>query len=209
MITLSEKRAGGATLKMFALQRGGPMMYKHRAIRFVLLAVVSVVLLTSGCGPKLPEMETYTGEEMGFSIGHPVDWFVESSAMGVVFASNEEMLSRDADGAGLAVFVVPAAQLEGGLETTEVTDEALSDEWGSVVGGMGIPVGEPESLTVGGEEALRGTIDDTEEGIVGWLAMTRSSGNLYMFLALARPTDLWGDNEPVLGAMLDSVEFTP
>ena len=60
---------------------------------------------------------------------------------------------------------------------------------------------------MGGEDALLGAIDDVEEDICGWFAITVSNDYMYAFLAFVSPSDACGDYVTIFGTMLDSVEF--
>ena len=70
-----------------------------------------------------------------------------------------------------------------------------------------VQISAPEPTTVGGEDALIGVLEASEQDIYGWLALVVHNGRGYIFLALVSPQDRWDENEDAFNLMLDSVEF--
>jgi hypothetical protein len=158
--------------------------------------------LTSMPSPTAPELlgETYTGEEMGFSVGYPDDWGAEPDAGQVIIATSRGFEPAVDEGAAFAAFADPSQDLDAG---------SLEDLWGMTADVFEADVGEPEPFVVGGEEALRGTFENTEDGFHGWLIAAFSNDYGYFFVAVVNPVDTWGEYEDTFSAMLDSVEFFP
>jgi hypothetical protein len=71
-----------------------------------------------------------------------------------------------------------------------------------------VKIGQPTATTVGGEEALLGSVDASQQDIYGWLALVIHDGDGYMFIALVSPQDSWAENKGAFDLMLSSVEFS-
>jgi serine/threonine-protein kinase len=151
----------------------------------------------------IPEpWETYTSSFLDLSLEYPTEWEHEESVDGITFSDEEYGRTRGNSGAALLV-------VGGPLDDPDATVQAW---WNEAVDNItqsmpNVQIGTPTSTTVGGEDALIGVVEATEEDIHGWLALVTHGGDGYIFLALVSPQDSWGGNEDTFSFMLGSVEF--
>ena len=66
----------------------------------------------------------------------------------------------------------------------------------------------PESVTIGGEPALRGLFWDSGDNSHGWFILARHNGNRVVIVAQAIPFDNWPNYESIFRAMLVTFRFT-
>ncbi len=153
----------------------------------------------------LPEMSAYTNEQVGLSMDYPADWYMQEdegdSTTSAIFSTEKDFEPGQVDGAG---FGVVAVALEGAI--TDV--EELWDLFAGEASGEGTQIGAPESTSVGGQDAVRGSYESVEDDYYGWLTMVIANDYGYVFLAVVSPTDDWADYEPTFNTLLDSVEFS-
>jgi len=153
----------------------------------------------------LPEMTSFTSAQIGLSIRYPDDWYMEEerdSTSSVIFATEEDFEPDETEGAALGIVIVPllgVAELSGVEELWEAfASEATDDE---------TVIGEPESIVVGGQDAVRGSYGSTEDDYDGWLTMVIVDDYGYALLAVVSPAEDWEDYAPTFSEMLDSIEF--
>jgi hypothetical protein len=70
-----------------------------------------------------------------------------------------------------------------------------------------VQIGEPSATVIGGEGALIGAIEASQEDIYGFMALVIHEEKGYIFLALVSPQDDWAGSEDAFILMLSSVEF--
>jgi hypothetical protein len=154
----------------------------------------------------LPELTSFTNAQMGLSISYPADWYMEEeegvSTSSVIFATEEDFEPDETDGAALGIVTVPLAGAD--LSGVEELWEAFAAE--ATDGETAI--GEPESLTIGGEDAVRGSYGSEEDDYDGWLTMVIAEDYGYAFLAVVSPAEDLEDYITTFDAMMDSVEFS-
>jgi predicted Ser/Thr protein kinase len=148
----------------------------------------------------IPRRQTYTSDELGFSIDYPGGWIyldeLGDVEIDVAFVSQEFVPSEGTEGAILAVMV-----------DSRVSATSLRDWWVEIEAEYpGSSFDEPKLTTVGGEDALYATV--REAGARGSLTIVVANDYGYQFLALGLG-GLWADYEDTFVAMLDSVEFFP
>jgi hypothetical protein len=140
-----------------------------------------------------PLPETYTSDTAGFQISFPKGWDrIDQEEGGTVVLI---LLPDDAD----AIFAISAQPLDD-------PGTPVDDWWADPPSGFNPPTGRPESLTIGGYDALRADVDDAE--LVGWFAVAIANDYSYVFIAASEPR-AWDDYEVIYDMMLDSVQFFP
>jgi hypothetical protein len=149
---------------------------------------------------------TYMGDTTGISMSRPVGWALrpeeDSGTFGATFSTVEGFdVESKRDGASLTVVGLPLARY--GL--TDDVDEL----WNALAKSMssGADVGKTESRDIGGANGLIAITKGTTSDFRGLLAMAIANDTALIFAAFASPSSTWGDYEPILMAMLDSVQF--
>ncbi len=115
--------------------------------------------------------ESYSSEEFGISLAYPADWAIEEFFF-ISLASSEALLTEGpegkTEGAVMLVFSAPVTEYTSAdpLDiVNEAVEELLADEPDAVLG-------EPEALTINGQEAARASISapaDDGTPLQGWL----------------------------------------
>lgn len=172
------------------------------------IIVLAVLLLAIFLVVQLPIFEPalpmYVDEEKGFGLDHPEGWVVDSSTPFVTFITRDP-LSNDPEEevVGLAVYPIPSERITEamGRSAEDVTLQELWDE-------AAPPTAENvQPFSVGGEEGLRGRLEDPVDDVRSWVVLTQHGDTTYMIIAIARPASLWQEYEPQLTDMLESFQF--
>jgi len=149
-----------------------------------------------------PELlaDTFTSENLGVSVGYPDGWTADEELGQVVLATSKDYDPTEKEGAAFAFFADPAEEFDA---TT------LEDLWDDMAGTLEADIGDVEPLEFGGVDGLRGTFEDEEEDLYGWMAVAFANDYGYIFIAVTNPSESWGDYEDIFDAMAASVEFFP
>ena len=152
--------------------------------------------------PTEEPWNTYSSTFWDLTLYYPKDWDYEETSSGVTF--QDEDYTKSGGNIGAALLVVG-----GPLDNPNMTVGTWWQEaTNNITSGMPmVQISAPEPTTVGGEDALIGVLEASEQDIYGWLALVVHNGRGYIFLALVSPQDRWDENEDAFNLMLDSVEF--
>jgi hypothetical protein len=155
----------------------------------------------------LPDKDTYTTDIGGYSIDYPGAWLVDDApstggSLLAVIMTKEFFKSNGEEGAALLILSVP-----------QTDPETTVDEWWenfeSDMSSPSVSLGKPESIEIGGEDAIRAPFQDKVNEAQGWIAITIANEYEYAFIARVIPDTDWEEYELTLQAVLDSIEFFP
>lgn len=148
---------------------------------------------------------TYTSRDLGLRVWHPEDWIIEEGRDQVIFATSRSLVDTGdlQTGAGFLV----GGSSRGGADLVDWFEEELQafafDEGG--------PSSDMAVRTIAGQDGLIIDLDGLPSGsdtpVTGFAAAVGYDGWGYLFLGVTAD-DEWQEYGPILGEMLDSVEFT-
>jgi hypothetical protein len=152
---------------------------------------------------------SYESAELGLSLSYPQDWLVKEDPLSraVVFAEREKDLQVDVFPTGTSVVAGRLERTELGAATArEVLESASRDLLHALTA---LEVGPIQPRVIGEEEgawmAIGGRVATTS--VRGCIAAAVVGDYAYMIVGVA-PANEWQGQEPILRAILDSVQFS-
>lgn len=143
----------------------------------------------------IADRQTFTG--MGVSVAYPGTWLVKDKAPLIAISSPD-----------LAPSGRPAAEMMIGVSPAN-PDDSLQTRWNAFAAQFpNVSLAAPSTVTLGGEEALRGLFSDPSDGSHGWVTISRHGGLTWLIITQAIPSDTWSHYEATFRAMLRTFRFT-
>jgi hypothetical protein len=144
----------------------------------------------------IADRQTFTG--MGVSVAYPGAWQVNARPPLIAISSPDLASSGRQTGAEIMIGVSPANP-----------DDTLQVRWDAFAAKFpNVTLAAPDTVTLGGEEALRGLFSDPSDGSHGWVTISRHAGLTWLIITQAIPNDNWANYEATFRAMLRTFYFT-
>jgi len=142
--------------------------------------------------------KTHSSAVNGFSIAYPADWQASEQNLIVEFGTAELIATQRAQGAALVITTAPQQDAI-----------SLQEIWNSVKQGIGqnSPT-EPITTTLGGEEALRSEISNTDHGLRGTMYITRRGLTYFLVVAYTLKQSDPAQYDATFKDMIASFRFT-
>src|SRR4030042_1319954 len=135
--------------------------------------------------PPAPPTQAYIGKSLGVQLSYPADWLLAETDDGLIIGTSAEVIAGGElrEGAGLVLHVEPLPNAE-----WENLDELAQDR-ASVFSSEEMEIGQPEPLTIDGEEASVVTLEGQpplgETSLRGMIAVVIWERWLYSFVAVS------------------------
>ncbi|HJX36966.1 MAG TPA: hypothetical protein VJ714_00070, partial [Anaerolineae bacterium] len=156
--------------------------------------------------PTAPPTQAYIGKSLGVQLSYPADWLLAETDDGLIIGTSAEVIAGGElrEGAGLVLHVEPLPNAE-----WENLDELAQDR-ASVFSSEEMEIGQPEPLTIDGEEASVVTLEGQpplgETSLRGMIAVVFWERWLYSFVAVS-VADQWSTYGGILQAMIEDAQF--
>jgi hypothetical protein len=136
---------------------------------------------------------------LGFSVAYPGAWQPAEKASSATIDNKDLIESNRASGAELIVVLGPLSDPNVSLQT----------EWATVpIAFPNVSFGDPITITLSGEQALRAVFSDSSDNSHGWFILVRHNGFRYVVVAQAIPGETWANYESIFRAILSTFRFS-
>ena len=155
-----------------------------------------------------PPVLVHTSKPLGLELSYPSEWLLTESKTRVVVGTSEQVIGGGelTSGAGLVVNVAPLPN----AEWQSLEELCLSRA--SVLNSEEMEIGEPQQLTIDGQEAtlvtLHGKPGLAETPITGFVAVATWETRAYTFVALS-VADEWATHETALREIVEGARLLP